>query len=167
MRNGINRALQWIKKVFEITEVATVPTQVLPEVRAMVEVFGWERLPEGTTVVQVGGAAANQVVTAVVPADICRLVLEASVVSSDVAIRQTLWIAHRGVIGTGADVAVGLPFDQAIAFAGTPGVANRAICMQPGERLVGRCVPAPGVGEELTMTFRHIDLPIGEYVPPI
>lgn len=164
-RGGINRAFSWLKKILEVTEVTNVPDIVLPDVRAVADLFGWERMPEGTVVNNVGAAATNQVVSAVVPGDIVRLILEAQVVSSDAAIAQTLWINHRGLVGAGLDIGVAQPINQAIGFNGTPAVMDRIIFLQPGERIVGRSTPAPGVGEELTLTFRHIDLPIGEYIP--
>jgi len=161
----VKRQFIWLRQVLELIDKTTLPGEVLGEIRVGMELFGWDRLPEVISVNNVGAAATNQVVSAVVPAQFLRLCLAAQVVSSDVAIQQRLWIAQRGVLGGQFDVGVSSPIDQAIGEAGIPAVVEKSLYMSQGERLVGRSVPAPGVGEELTLTFRHIDLPLGEYIP--
>ncbi len=165
--SGINRALMWLRKVMEITESTESPRVLSEVLDPVIDVFGWDRLREAETIENVGAAATAQVVSAVSPADVLRLVLTAQVESSDVAIAQDLWVAQRGVIGVQNDVAVGEIYSQAIGFATTPASSNRLVFLSPGERLVGHSIPAPGVGEELTMRFRMIDIPFGEYIPEL
>jgi len=161
----IKRQFIWLRQVLELIDKTTLPGEVLGEVRVGMELFGWDRLTEATMVNNVGGAATNNVVSAIVPTGILRVVLEAQVVNSDPLIAVDLWISHRGLIGGTTNVAVGEVTTQAIGFNGVPASSSRIVYMQPGERIIGNSRPAPGVGEELTLTFRHIDLPVGEYIP--
>jgi len=161
----IKRQFIWLRQVLELIDKTTLPGEVLGEVRVGMELFGWDRMPEATSFNNVGAAATNQVVSAIVPEGVLRLMIQAQVQSSDVAIQQRLWLAQRGVIGSGNDIAISSPIDQAVGEAGIPAALEQHVWLSQGERLVGRSIPAPGVGEELTLTFRHIDLPFGEYIP--
>ncbi len=162
--SGINRALMWLRKVMEITESTESPRVLSEKLGPIIDVFGWDRLREAETVENVGAAATAFVVSGVTPQDVIRLCVTAQIESSDAAIAQDLWIAQRGVIGIGNDVAVGEIYSQAIGFATTPASSSRPVFLSPGERLVGHSTPAPGVGEQLTMRHRQIDLPFGEYI---
>ncbi len=163
-RSGINRAFSWLKKTLEITEKTIAPDLLLPQVRPTIDVFGWERLPEATVENRVGTAATSTVTSTLVPDDVVRVILEAQVVNSDAAIAINLWLRHRAVIGGGFEIGVSPVFEQQIGFQGAPASIDRIIVLQQGERLVGVSSPAPGAGEELTLTFRFIDLPVGEYI---
>ncbi len=161
MRNGINRGLQWIKKVLEITEVATVPTQVLPEVRPGVDVFGWERLPEVQA--STASAAATTIVqSAVTPADTLRLVLSAAVKHTDVGVPHDLWIT-KAIQNT---IRVGLPTDRGALI--EPNVFASLIggtYLVQGDFLFGETDVATAGGTDLILTMMFVDLPIGEYIP--
>ncbi len=163
-RSGINRALSWLKKTLQVTEKTTAPDTLMADVRPIIDVFGWERLPEATVENRIGAAATASVTSTLVPNDVVRVVLEASVVNSDAAIAIDLFITHRAVIGGGFEPSVSPVFAQQIGFNGSPASIDRVIVLQQGERIVGNSRPAPGVGEELTLTFRFIDLPVGEYI---
>ncbi len=172
MRNGINRGLQWIKKVLEVTEIATVPTQVLPEVRPTIDVFGWDRLSE-VVQEQANNTATQTVQGTVVPEGVVRLVVLASVNHRELllATTRTLWIeiVHQAQGGLG-QVRVGLVRPLLVPGDGDPGIdvpLQRWIVMNPGDRLVGKSAPATGVGIGLNLNQSFVEIPVGEYVPSL
>ncbi len=161
----IKRAFLWIRKMLEITERTDVPESIENVVRPALDMLGWERMPEVTTVQNIGAAATAFVVSGVSPDNFVRVIVAAQVESSDVLLAQDLWLAQRGVLGVANDVAVSQVYSQAIGMAGTPAATDKLVFLSPGERLVGHSSPAPGVAQQLTMRHRQIDLPIGEYIP--
>jgi len=161
----IKRQFIWLRKVLELIDRTTLPGEILGEVRVGLELFGWDRLPETITVENKGATATGTVLSVPAPDGFTRVILQGEVVSSDSAIAQKLFLTQTGVLGVGAEVGVSAPTSQAIGEAGTPGVLTTRVFLQQGERLIGRAIPAPGVGENLTLQYRHIDLPFGEYIP--
>jgi len=163
LRNGINKAFSWIKKTLEITEVATVPRAINPDVMGTLDVFGWERL-DRVSVIRVNAAAPLQVVVStVVPDDVIRLILGCSVSHTDTGVTHEVSLVKRRQPNT---FNVGIPTDrQTIDFNMFSSMIGRTFT-QEGDFLIGQVVDAPVAGV-LILTYFFVDLAIGEYVPPL
>ncbi len=162
-RSGINRALMWLRKTLEITEETDSP-RVLSEILGpAVDVFGWERLAEAIGQVNTSGADVSTVSAPAVPEDVLRLVLEASVETTNAALAFHMWIDH---LDDASNIFVGVmrPIAVPISAVIIRNAMTRQIIMKPGDQLTGRCTPATGVGETLAIRQRFVDLPIGEYI---
>jgi len=159
-RGGINRALTWIKKTLEITEVSNVPAAVLDDVNATLDLFGWERLPQAQ-ILQVSNPLANFANSAVGPDDVTRLILAASARHSDI-INHELWV-EKNPAGGVVRVALNAPVNVA---AETDAGITRPTFLNPGDFLRARTEAAVGAGS-VVITIYFIDLPIGEYMPPV
>jgi len=158
-KDKIKRAILWLRKSFEIIERTDVPDRLLADVRPTVDVLGWENLLDvdhsintGTNVVSISSAA--------VPDNVIRLVLEASVETSNSALAFDMWIEHSAL----TNIAVMRPVSIPIAPNSIVVGMERVIYLLEGDSMRGRCAPATGVGETLTMRTRFVDLPIGEYI---
>jgi len=163
MINGINRGLQWIKKVLEITEVATVPTQVLPEVRPTLDLFGWERLGETENAAFNNAAPATSIVTGTsfaVDDGSVRYIINMSGQHTDTGVPHTVWMTKRGT--SGGDV--GLPLDRTLIdpLENASMIGNTWIF--PGESVAFRTDLALVAGI-IQINIEFIDVPIGEYIP--
>lgn len=159
-RSGINRALMWLRKTLEITELTDSP-QVLSEVlRPTIDVFGWDRLSEtvfDSPFVAAPGLTVNSDVT---PDDVLRVYLHAAVRHTDAGVTHTLWIQKLANVG-GISVGVTSPF-LAVPV-GVPIAAQQWILVEPGARLQGRA-PIALVAGAIAMDLNFVDLPIGEYI---
>ncbi len=166
-RGGINRAFSWIKKVLEVTEPTTVPERVLAEVRPSLDVFGWERYEDIETETQTV-ADATAASAAAVPDGVNRLYLAAEVGTNDIVNQFTFWI-EAFPLG-GVQVAITPPVTPPVQDA-TSTIRNgglpRPFLLGPGGRLRGRVAPATAGGATLTIRTLFIDIPFGEYIPPI
>jgi len=166
-QSGINRAFSWLKKTLEITEKTVSPDALSPIVVPSMDVFGWERYFECRARNVNGVAAADNVFDSSVPVDTMRLIISASVQTSDNANALHLWFEHR-VTNGGIDLAVSVPF---LAPAGTAGMrvggSDWPILLCPGDRLAGRSSPAPAAGQNISMRIRSVDLRVGEYMPKL
>jgi len=158
----IRRSITWIRKSLQITEKTTNPGAVEGIIVPSIDTFGWEAL-EDPTVVRTIGVAVNSIASAVVPADVLRLVLAASVQTNDTVQAFTMWIEHVDA-ETNLATSVMRPVDVPISAITIRVGLERLVVMRPGDSLRGRSSPATGVGLDLRLTVRSIDLPIGEYV---
>ncbi len=162
-RSGINRALMWLRKTLEITEETDSP-RVLSEVLGpAIDIFGWERLNEGTSRISTSAVNQNTITSTAVPADVLRLILEASVETTESTLAFTMWIDHLHD-QTNVNVGVMRPIDIPISAIIIRSAMTRPVFMRPGDQLSGRCSPASGAGDTLSLRERFIDLPIGEYI---
>jgi len=162
--SGINRALMWLRKTLEITESTESP-RVLGEVlQPGIDVFGWERrVDQAVTESTTGGAAADVVVLTAVPDGIMRYVLYCDV-SHDDPVAGGLLLS-QSVRSGGVDIALQVP-TQVLARPVHVGL-ERSILLQPGELISARSNPAPAAATSMFMVYRFIDLPFGEYMPPL
>ncbi len=161
-RSGINRGLMWLRKVLEVTEETDSP-QVLSEVLGpSMDVFGWERLADVQTERRVG-VNVDVIEGTVVPEGVLRLILAASVETNNGVLPFTLWIEHSDGTGAGA-IGILRPIDIPISAVPIKSGVERIHVLAPGDRLRGRSSPASGVGSDLRISSRFIELPIGEYV---
>ena len=161
-RSGINRALMWLRKTLEITEETEAPQILSETLRPTIDVFGWDRLP-GVTVESRLLSNSNAVQSSTVPADVLRLVLEASVETNDTVQAFTYWVEHIDgdfAITTGLMRPIAIPISAVSIRAGI----ERIVVLRPGDRIQGRCSPATGVGLNIRINTRWVELPIGEYV---
>ncbi len=160
MRNGINRAFSWIKRTLEITEVATVPTLILPEVRAVADLFGWERL-EHLEIEAANGAAPALVVASATPGPgVLRLICAASLTHTDTGVTHQCSINKRT---NPANFNVGLPTDRDTVEVGEfCSMIGRTFLVE-NDFLIGSVITAPVAGT-LSLRFYFVDLTIGEYV---
>ncbi len=162
-RSGINRALMWLRKTLEITEATDSPRVLSEILDPVVDVFGWERLNEAEGNIITSGANVNTISAQAVPADVLRLVLEASVETTESTLAFQMWIDHLDFV-TNINVGVMRPIAVPISAIIIRNGMSRTLIMRPGDRLAGRCTPATGVGDTLTLRQRFVDLPIGEYI---
>ena len=163
----VKRAFIWIRNALRIIDKTTLPGEILGEIRPTLDTFGWERLPEAQTTTFTGSAAADNVITSVVPQDVVRVILAASMQSTDATQALTEWIEIRSVLGGSLDIGISRPVLVGIGDNGTRVPLERIIYMNPGDRLVGRSSPAPAVATALQIRWLFIDLPVGEYIPAL
>ncbi len=162
-RSGINRALMWLRKSLEITEATDSPRVLSEVLDPIVDVFGWERLNEATALVTTSGANVNTITSPAVPDDVLRLILEASVETTESTLAFHMWMDHLD-FRTNVNVGVMRPVAVPISAIIIRNAMKGPLFLRSGDRLAGRCTPATGVGDSLTIRQRFVDLPIGEYV---
>ncbi len=166
--SGINRAFSWLKKTLQITEKTVAPDSLSPVVTPTMDLFGWERVADVRWDNNTGALAADIVIGALVPDEIVRIMLAASVQSDDALTAMTLWLEQRvasSAAATTLDVGVAQPFFVGVGLNEIEVPLMRPLLMAPGDRLIGRSAPAPAAGQILRLRTRFIDLPIGEYLP--
>lgn len=162
-RGGINRPFSWIKKVLEITEKTVVPDSQLPDVRATIDVFGWERL-QSVTLQTAIGTAVTTIFSTPVPDGVIRVVLAASVEHDDAVVSHTLWIDQEHDF-----LLIGVQTPR-LMIGNTPPVKlglMRRLVLRPGDRVAGQASPVTGVGIDLTLRTAFVEIPVGEYIPPV
>jgi hypothetical protein len=170
-RSGINRALMWLRKTLQVTELTDAP-QVLSELlRPTIDVFGWDRYSKKFSALVVGGVTIDRAISIPVPDGEVHLITAASVESDEApAVAATMWIEHRAInpaVGAGVvDSAVGRPFLKAAGLAIAVGL-ERPILLIPGESVIGRIDPAPAATFRINVSLQGIILDVGEYVPPL
>ncbi len=162
-RSGINRGLMWLRKTLQVTEETDSPRVLSEQLRPIIDVFGWERLNETTNLTTTSAVDQSTISAPAVPDDVLRLVLEANVETTESTLAFTMWIDH---LDGDSNVTVGVmrPIDIPISAIIIRCAMQRQIIMSPGDRLVGRCTPASGAGDTLSIRQRFVDLPIGEYI---
>ncbi len=162
-RSGINRALMWLRKTLEITEETESPQVLSEKLQPVIDVFGWERLPEeqfNTATVAAPGIALASPAT---PTDILRVVYGASLEHTDTGVNHIAWLLKRRNPGA---LDVGLPTDrQDIDVGEFLSMIGRTFLVE-GDFIVAEVIGAPAAGQ-LTLRLNFIDLPIGEYIPPL
>lgn len=160
----IKRAITWIRKSLEITEKTTNPGTVDGNIVPVIDTFGWERLGGPRTTRLTQGIAVNVIASPAVPADVLRVILEANVETNDGVQQFTFWIDHQHV-EAGQPVGVMRPITPPIsALTIRCAMDRKFLIMRPGDTLLGRSSPAPGVGLILRLRESFVDLPIGEYI---
>ncbi len=159
----IKRAITWIRRALRVTEQTTTPGEVSGLILPTVDALGWERFENDVQSASSFSVNVNATQTPLVPEGVLRLILDASVETTNDVIGFTLWIE----VQQPGELPIGVmrPFDTPIS----PGITIRGgiektIIMSPGDTLRGRCTPVTGVGSDLVIRTRFIDLPIGEYV---
>ncbi len=162
-RSGINRALMWVRKVLQVTEETDSPRVLSEELRPIVDVFGWERLPEEQFLTATAPDPAVIVASEATPPDILRVVLHSSLEHTDTGVTHTAWQIKRRNPGA---LDVGVPTDRiTIAVGEFLSMIGRTYLIE-GDFMIAEVAAAPAAGQ---LTFRQIviDLPIGEYIPPL
>jgi len=163
-RDKIKRSFVWLRKTLEIIDRTTLPGEILGEVRPTIDTFGWDRLTQTTTRVTSGAAASGIVLSAAAPDDVLRLVVAASVQTTDTVQAFTMWIEHNDA-GVGLATSLMRPVDIPISALQIRVGLPRMTVLKPGDQLRGRSSPDPGVGLVLALNVYSVDLPIGEYIP--
>lgn len=163
MADKIKRAFVWLRKALVITEKTTAPGALLNTIQTTLDVFGWERYDETTNRNTVSAANVNTVSSPAVPDDVLRLIIEASVETSNAALAFHMWMDKLDA-ASNINVGVMRPIAVPISAIVIRNALERPLILRPGDVLAGRCTPATGVGETLAIRQRFIDLPIGEYI---
>ncbi len=166
MPDKIKRAFTWLRKALVITEKTTAPGALLDDIQILIDVFGWERYDQTTNLTNVSAADRNSVSSPPVPADVLRLVIEASVETTNAVLPFHMWmdkLDSLSNINVGVMRPIAVPASTIII---RNGMTHRLI-MRPGDVLSGRCTPLTGLGETLSLRQRFVDLPIGEYIRPL
>ena len=166
----VKRALIWLRTSFRITDKTTLPGEILGEIRPVVDVFGWDRYNprsvgagSGPSFQNAnGGVATNIALLSIVPDDVSRLVIYASMSHNDPAGLIMAMIVRGG----GVDLAVAM---SSVAIVPEPirFPLPRQILLQPGEQLIAVSEVAPAAGFRLNVRYKFVDLDPGEYVPAI
>ncbi len=162
-RSGINRSLMWLRKVFEVTEETESPQVVGELLRPVVDVFGWERLPEEQFEIATAAQPATAVASSGTPVDVLRLVLHASLRHTDTGVNHVAWVLKRRNPGP---FNIGLPNDRVDIDATEHLSVIGHTFLVEGDFLIGEVIGAPVAGS-LSLATNFIDLPIGEYFPPL
>ncbi len=161
MRNGINRAFSWLKKTLEITEVATVPASILPEVRAVADLFGWEKL-EHIQFEQINVAAPGVAVASATPGPgILRFIIAGCLTHTDTGVTHTVSINKRT---NPANINIGTPTSPQDIDVGMFASMHNKVFLVQNDFLIGSVLAAPAVGV-ISLRFHFVDLEIGEYLP--
>lgn len=166
----IKRNFIWLRRVLGIIDKTTLPGDITGEVRPTIDLFGWERLAPslvgvGPVSLSADGADNTDIAQfGVVPDNLMRLILRASMSTNDLVTGMTLSME----ISSG-----GISISIASAII-TPGIVpgaeparyplERWMLMQPGDRLLVRSSTAPAVGSRLNVRMQFVDLDFGEYV---
>lgn len=161
----IKRSFVWLRNSLRIIDRTTLPGQILGEVRPSIDVFGWERLDGDVQEENAQGLVQqNIVVLPIVPEGIMRYVIYASMshnvpgnITLSMQVRLAFAALDIGVQGSLKNVPAS-PFRTSL---------DRNIVLQPGEQLICRSVPTPGVAETLFIRYKFIDIDVGEYIPAI
>jgi hypothetical protein len=162
----IKKAITWIRRSLEIKEKTSMPGTVDDTIRTTIEAFGWERLNESEGLVTSGAGPRDNTITPVVPAEVLRLVIAASVEMDDPLGPFTLFLEHEWNSLTRTGVCP--PFTTVVNGSGVRVGLTRPIVMRPNDRFRGSCIPAIAIGANLIVRQIVIDIPIiGEYVPPV
>ncbi len=163
-RSGINRGLMWLRKVLQITEETESPRVLSEIVGPTIDTFGWSRLgPDQQTFTRTVGTNVDVIESPVVPDDVVRLITAACVETNNAVLAFTLWIELSNGTGAGS-ISIIRPLEIPISAVPIKVGVERIHVLAPGERLRGRSSPATGVGSDLRIYQRFIDLPFGEYV---
>lgn len=166
-QDKIKRAITWIRRSLEITERTTNPGTIQGEIVPTVDIFGWDRLREIETFSQ-ATAAVTTVQGPVTPADVLRYVLHFGVEHSEaLGTSLTLWVDLLTELSFPVPLIAPQLIPGAIAGETIRYGGGRPIILRPGDRLRGRASPATGPGINLSVRAAFIDLPIGEYIPPL
>ena len=166
-RSGINRGFMWLRKVLQVTEETDTPQVVSENLRPTIDVFGWERysVEGGTADLNAQGTlAADSVLLAAVPADVMRYVIFGSMSHNDPVAGGLELSMHVRLVGA-LEIGISRPI-QVLANPTRVGI-ERSILLAPGQLLLARSVPAPAAGTRLFIRYHFVDLPIGEYIPPL
>ncbi len=160
-RSGINRALMWLRRTLEITEETESPQVLSEKLRPVIDVFGWERLPE-LQILQTAAAATGEVLSGSPATGIVRLVLHCSVLLTGSGVGVTAIIRKR--IPSGANV--GLPLDrESMEDDEVTSMIGHTFLVE-GDAIVAAYVNPPAGGTS-TLSVAVIDLPVGEYIPHV
>lgn len=164
----IKRAIIWLRKSLEVTEKTELPGTITDEIRPILDAFGWDRLKEVQNNT-VSGTATTSVDGPVVPPDVIRLIVLCSVNHTEplITVFHHLWVDLKppGANSVGVSRPQSVPGSAAAEEIRVP--IQRKFLMRPGENLRARASPATGVGITLEMRQLFVDLPFGEYIPPV
>lgn len=164
-RDKVKRAFIWLRDSLRVIDKTTLPGEILGEIRPTLDTFGWERLGgplqlESNT----SGLGSNGNVLTPVPEGIMRYVVYASCSHNDTVSSLTLSLQVRHPVGpTDFGIAPAIDILQAPVRLGL----DRRILLAPGQQLACFSTPAPGGAFALTVRMLFIDIPVGEYIPPL
>jgi len=134
------------------------PDFLPPEIRAIVDLFGWARIPEAVEFQVSGGNTAFVVVIPATPQGTIRVVLFAQAWHDDV-VNHTMSIALASSTSPAASISPPVSSPALIEA-----VLLRTIIMNPGDTLYARAQPGVAGAPLITGLARAINLPIGEYL---
>jgi len=159
----IKRSITWIRKALEITEKTTNPGTVAGEIIPNLDVLGWDRYSDSVSQ-DFFATNSNNVASAAVPEGVLRFITEASMLTDNNVLAFTMWLE---LVHSGLRIGLSRPFLLPAVSSGVQLGLERPILLQPGDNLRANLNPASGVGSLIVLRTRSIDLPIGEYVPPL
>ncbi len=159
----IKRQFIWLRKTLELIDKTTLPGEILGEVRPTLDTFGWDRLSALPTFANTfDPAPAIEIDSAIVPEGVARLFLCAAVRHTEPAVNHFMWIERVQPAALECSITnptVALPPTVAIGV-------ERPFLLSPGEFLRAKTDVALIAGA-LALDVVFIDLPFGEYIPPV
>jgi len=164
-RDKVKRAFIWLRDSLRVIDKTTLPGEILGEIRPTIDTFGWERLggplqEESST----AGLGSNGVILSAVPEGIMRYVVFASCSHNDTVSTLNMSLQVRHPTGpTDFGISPGVVIDAQPVRLGL----DRRILLAPGQQLAAFSRPAPGGAFALTVRMLFIDIPVGEYIPPV
>jgi len=167
MADKIKKAILWIRKTLEITERTDVPASIDSKIIPTLEILGWERYADMETETQ-STSDSSIISSLTVPEGTNRLYIAASVDTNDIVNQFTYWVEAWPLNGTQVGIIAPNtpPTQRGTSFIRSGGLP-RPFLMGPGGRLRGRLSPATAGGATISIRTVFIDIPIGEYIPPI
>lgn len=159
----IKRNFTWLRKALGIIDKTTLPGLVDGDVRVVMDLFGWDRLPESQEIVASNPNTTQVSTAAFTDEGVLRLILLASTTHSDVGINHTMWITKRNP--TRSLVVTGVPTDRDNVDSGEQCSMIGHTFLTAGEILIGNTDIATQVGTNMIITTSFVDLPFGEYFP--
>ena len=162
-RDKIKRSFLWLRRTLEIIDKTTLPGEILGEVRATLDTFGWDRLPSEQFLQFVATAPQVAVASSTPPIDVLRVVLGASLEHTDTGVNHIAWLTKRRNPGP---FDVGIPTDrQDIDVGEFMSMIGRTFLIN-NDFVIAEIIGAPVVGQ-ITLRLITIDIPFGEYIPPL
>ncbi|MEE8489994.1 MAG: hypothetical protein V3S43_06630 [Acidimicrobiia bacterium] len=162
-RDKVKRAFTWIRKTLRIIDRTTLPGEILGEIRPTLDTFGWERLPEATVLTSQAANPGVAVASATPDIDTLRLVLHASLEHGDTGVSQTASLLKRRNPGA---LDVGLPVDRPVIIVGEFMSMIGTTFLVNNDFIIAEMLTIPAAGS-MTLRLWVIDLPFGEYIPPV
>jgi len=160
----IRRAIIWMRKTLDITQKTTQPGSISGEIRPTLDVFGWDRYKDIESV-SFSGTNVTTASMGAIGNDVMRLIINGQVDSTNNVL--ALFLNFRLTSFGGQTVALQEPFLVPIGSGGLDVGMLRPVLLGPGDNFSVSSRPATGIGELLVGRIRFIDLPIGEYIPPV
>lgn len=140
----------------------SIPHAVSSSIVPGVDALGWTRMSEWAVEVA-SGVNVSAIGSADVPSGFVWYIPFAQVRHDDGVGNHTLWITcNEFTLPSTTALIPGLS-----VASGVPNAIQRPVVLRDNSELQGRSADAVGAGNTLFIEFLRIEIPIGEYIPPV